>query len=146
MNQATEKTTVSEKRKRKASEMQPVTAASGGGDHSDSNMKNMETIMSHLGYLYQKANMRIKLVLFGNAYGMGTEAFMQDCQFVSTVDNLILSCGSENQRIIRKQFFDDSDEDWYEDFYSKESFRRHLITAMCEFIRRCRNEKLPPAM
>ena len=139
MNQVTEKNPVQEERKRKAFEEQTLEVASGAGDHSESNSKNMETIISHLGFLYQKASMRIKMAIFGNEYGMGSEAFLQDCRFVSALDNVMLACNSESRRIIRRQFFEDSDEDWYEDFYSKEAFQKRLISAMCEFLRRCKD-------
>ena len=146
MNQTIEAVPVPEKKKRKTSGERKLAVAPGDGDHSDSNMKNMETIMSHLGFLYRKANLRIKLAIYGNAYVMGSEAFLQDCCFVSTVDNIILSCSTESQTIIRRQFFEESEENWYEDFYSRETFRRHLFTAMVEFLRRCKTYNLPESV
>ena len=94
---------------------------------------HMERVAMYIGALYRQSRIRVELATHGAMYDMVSAQFQTDCSFISRVDKALLACRSEYQKIIRKEFLEEHEENWYLKFYTKEAFRRKLKRALEEF-------------
>ena len=94
---------------------------------------HMEKIATYLGAIYRQSRIRMDLCGEEGLYDSASVIHHDDCSFVARMDALLLGCAGDSRQILRHQYFEDHEKDWYKTFYTKSAFRRRLKKALLEF-------------
>jgi len=95
----------------------------------------LQKIMSYLGELYRQASLRIDLTDHDKPQSVVSDRYLDDRSFVYSIDRSLQDCSKETQLVIRKQFLEINEKNWYLQFFSQGSFRKILLNAIREFLR-----------
>ena len=95
----------------------------------------LQKIMSYLGELYRQASLRIDLTDHDKPQSVVSDRYLDDRSFVYSIDRSLQDCSKETQLVIRKQFLEVNEKNWYLQFFSQGSFRKILLNAIREFLR-----------
>ena len=95
----------------------------------------LQKIMSYLGELYRQASLRIDLTDHDKPQSAASDRYLDDRSFVYSIDRSLQNCSKETQLVIRKQFLEISETDWYLSFFTEKGYRKILINAIREFLR-----------
>ena len=95
----------------------------------------LQKIMSYLGELYRQASLRIDLTDHDKPQSVVSDRYLDDRSFVYSIDRSLQDCSKETQLVIRKQFLQVNEKNWYLQFFSQGSFRKILLNAIREFLR-----------
>ncbi len=98
------------------------------------NDNDMEVIIRHLGNLYRQASMRIDLEENEHPNEKPSVQAANDSAFIYRIDRSLLCCSTETQWVIRREFLEANEKEWYLRYISKYSFRRMRKKAIREFL------------
>ena len=86
----------------------------------DMSARELSQIMKYLGSIYRRAKKRADL--------RGSESTgrmdQYDRQLIYLIDRTLQDCSHQNSMILRRTYFENSDEGWYAEFLSASAFYR----------------------
>ena len=91
-------------------------------------------VMKYIGSLYRDASLRADLADHDRPQYAATRKCMDDRAFVYTIERCLQNCGKQTQLVIRKEYLEVSEEDWYLQYFTKSVFRRILVKDVREFL------------
>ncbi|MBR3363915.1 MAG: hypothetical protein IKG53_03480 [Solobacterium sp.] len=96
----------------------------------DMSARELSQIMKYLGSIYRRAKKRADL--------RGSESTgrmdQYDRQLIYLIDRTLQDCSHQNSMILRRTYFENSDEGWYAEFLSASAFYRLKKEAAVEFL------------
>ena len=98
----------------------------------DMSARELSRIMKYLGSIYRKAKKRSDLADYS---GLAAEPmYRYDRQLIYLIDRTLQDCSRENSMILRKTYFENSDDSWYAGFLSQSTYYRLKKEATVEFL------------
>ncbi len=97
--------------------------------------REVEKIMECIGDLYRQVALRTDLAEHDAPNLAPSPQLLDDRAFLYRIDRCLQNCQKETQLVIRKQYLEISDRDWYLEFFTKQAFRKIRIRAIREFFR-----------
>lgn len=94
--------------------------------------RDAEKIMECIGDLYRQTKLRVDLAEHDAPNRMPSPQCLDDRSFLYKIDRSLQNCQKETQLVIRKQYLEISDKNWYEEFFSKPGFRKILLKSIRE--------------
>ena len=102
----------------------------GGKSSEDMSARELSQIMKYLGGIYRRAKKRADLC--GSQGGGRMDQY--DRQLIYLIDRTLQDCSRQNSMILRRTYFENSDEGWYAEFLSASAFYRLKKEAAVEFL------------
>lgn len=99
------------------------------------NDNELQKVMGYLGTLYRQAALRVDLTDHDKPQSALTGRYLDDRSFIYSIDRSLQDCSKETQLVIRKQFLEVNEKNWYLQFFSQGNFRKILLNAIREFLR-----------
>ena len=94
----------------------------------------VQKIMDYLGELYRQAALRVDLTDHDKPQSAVSGRYLDDRSFIYTIDRSLRDCSKETQLVIRKQYLEVNEKNWYLQFFTQGSFRKILMNAIREFL------------
>ena len=93
-----------------------------------------ELIAGYVGRTYQRSKNRMELDRSSDMISEPDSTYADDAKLVYYVDRSLLECDRNAQLIIRKEFLEESENRWYEQYFSRSTFYRLKADAVKQFV------------
>ncbi len=96
--------------------------------------RQVHRIMQCIGEVYRDASLRVDLAEHDAPGQPLSEKRLDDRSFVYKIDRSLQNCSKETQLMIRKEYLEISDRNWYQELYGEKAFRKKRVQAGREFL------------
>ncbi len=96
--------------------------------------QQIHRILKCIGKVYRDAALRVDVAEHDAPDQPLQKKLIDDRSFVYRIDRSLQNCSKETQLVIRKEYLEISDQDWYKDLFGERAFRRIRKKAGREFL------------
>ena len=97
--------------------------------------QQIHRILKCIGKVYRDAALHVDVAEHDEPDEPLQKKIIDDKSFVYRIDRSLQNCSKETQLVIRKEYPEISDQDWYKDLFGEWAFRRIRKKAGREFLR-----------
>ncbi|MDO4193707.1 MAG: hypothetical protein Q4D24_10425 [Erysipelotrichaceae bacterium] len=111
-----------------------MAAEHNASNDRDYSKEQYELIAGYVGKTYQRSKNRMELDRSADMISEPDSTYADDAKLVYYVDRCLLECDRTAQLIIRREFLEESEHKWYEQYFSRSTFYRLKADAVKQFV------------
>ena len=100
---------------------------------SEKSYQTMKAALTQIGREYRNSKRRMDLSEIEHIVSTNRRQYNRDAEFVTYIDRMLKDCNEQTRFIIRNEYLNNNDPEWYKPYYSQSAFYRRKKQAVEQF-------------